>query len=124
MSQNKEVGIIIYYEDFLKISDEMKQKMLANQQIEWFVSIKKDKYEQLSKEEKQNLNGFKCTEHEPLRKKIPDVNKLFELVKMPENVSVEIMQIEKDLKQKHKKQSRPYVPKIIGNVCSKKKGGR
>ena len=122
MSQNKEIGIIILYEDFLNISDETKQKMLENQQIEWFISIKKDKYEQLSDEEKQNLKGFKCTEREPLRVKKPDVNKIFENIKVP--VTVSVKQIERDFKEKHKKHSKPYVPLKIGKICTKKKGGR
>lgn len=122
MSQNKEIGIIIYYEDFLKISDETKQKMLTNPQVEWFISIKNEKYEQLSEEEKQNLDGFRLTEQEPLRVKKPDMKMIFEKMEVPETISIQ--QIGKEIKERQRKRSKPYVPKIIGNVCTKKKGGR
>ena len=122
MEQNKEIGIIITYEDFLKISDEMKQKMLYNQQVEWFVYIKKDQYEQLSEIEKQKLEGFKLTEQEPLRLKRPNINRIFEIIQKPEIVFME--PISKDLKKQHRKNSKPYVPRTIGKVCSQKKGGR
>lgn len=122
MSQNKKTGIIIDYDDFLKISAEIKQKMLNNSQVVFFVSIKKEKYEQISVEEKKQLEFFRCTEREPLRAKIPDMEKFFENIKLPEIADFRL--IEKEMKEKHKKQSKPYVPLKIGTICTKKKGGR
>lgn len=122
MSQSKTIGIIVDYEDFLKISDEMKQKMLNNQEIEWLIYIKKDKYEQLSEEKRQELNGFRLTEQAPLRVKKPNIDRIFENIKV--NEPIVIQQIEKDIKEKQRKRSKPYVPKNIGTVCTKRKGGR
>ena len=122
MNQNKKIGIIIDYEDFLKISDEKKQEMLECQYIEWFVFIKKDRYDQLSEEEKQKLEGFKCTEREPLRIKKVDMNKIFEIKEFPKLPNTKY--IEAEMKEKHKKKSKPYVPLKMGIICTKKKGGR
>lgn len=122
MIEDKKLGIIIDYEDFLKVSDEVKQEMLSHQQVEWFISIKEDKYKQLSDAEKAQIEGFRRTEQEPLRTGRPRTREIFELNKYPK--IIDIKQIEKTMKEEHKKRSKPFVPSVIGKVCSKKKGGR
>ena len=122
MSQNNKIGVIVTYDDFVKISDEMKQKMLNEKQLVFFVSIKKEQYEQLSEVEKRELEVFKLTEQEPLCAKIPDSEKIFKNIKMPEIEDFRLF--EKEINEKHKKQAKPYVPMKIGTIHTKKKGGR
>ena len=122
MTEDKKVGIIIDYEDFLKISDEVKQEMLSYQEVELVIYIKNNKYEQLSDVEKAQIEGFRRTEQEPLRIKVPKEQEILELNKYPK--IIDIKQIEKTMKEEHKKRSKPFVPSVIGKVCSKKKGGR
>ena len=118
------VKAIILYNDFKCLSEKQKQSILDSdsEQVEFLISIKNEVYEKLSTEEKKNLEGFKRTEIEPLRKEIIAMNMLFEL---PPKVEI-ITQIEQSFKEKHKRDSKPYCPKKIlnKNYNSKKKSGR
>ena len=115
----KVVQVVIHYKDFLKFSDEKKQALSESEHVEFLISIKKEEYKKLSKEEKEKLYGFRRTEFEPLKK--PIVNKEL-MFKIPE---IEyITETPKSFKEKHKKASKPYCPRTIGRPNTKKKGGR
>lgn len=124
MNPEKLIKALITYDDFIRLSEETKQEMLNNERIEFLISIKKDKYEKLSEEEKLNIKDFECTEMEPLRKPVVKPKTLFMEIN-PMSVP-EIKIIEQSFKEKHKKQSKPYCPKNMMNkgFNSKKKGGR
>lgn len=121
MNDNKPVKIVIAYDDFVKISDEIRQEMAGNDSIDFLIYIKEEKFAQLSAEDKQKIEGFEITQKEPLRKSVCQPKEMFlkSLSPLPE-----IKVLEKSFKEKHRKQSKPYVPKVIGKVWSKKRGGR
>ena len=121
MNDNKPVKVFITYDNFLKIPDEIKQEMADNDSIEFLIYIKEEKFAQLSEEDKQKMEGFEITQTEPLRKLVCQPKEMFlkSLSPLPD-----IKVLEKSFKEKHRKQSKPYVPKVIGKVWSKKRGGR
>jgi len=119
---NKEpiVKAIILYDDFKRLSEKQKESILNNdcEQIEFLISIKNEIYENLSAEEKKELEGFKRTEVTPLKVEVVMAEKLFELPPR-----IEIKEIKQSFKEKHLK---PHCPKNIinRNFNTKKKGGR
>lgn len=125
MNNEPMIKAVISYEKFKLLSDELRQSILNidNEQVEFLISIKNEKYEKLSEKEKKMLEGFKRTEREPLRQEIIAMNMMFELLPREE---IKITIIEQSFKEKHKKDSKPYVPKNLlnKNYNSKKKGGR
>jgi len=124
MNPEKLIKAIILYDDFILLSEETKQQMLDDERVEFLISIKNDRYEKLSEEEKLNIKDFECTEMEPLRKQVAKPETLFlEINPMPVS---EIKILEQSFKEKHKKQSKPHCPKniISRGFNSKKKGGR
>ncbi|MEE6206583.1 MAG: hypothetical protein VZR95_00835 [Alphaproteobacteria bacterium] len=124
MNPNKLIKAIVLYDDFILLSEETKQEMLNNEKIEFLISIKENRYEKLSEEEKLNIKDFERTEMEPLRKPAVRPETLFITAKplLADNVTV----LEQSFKEKHKKQSKPQCPKniMIRGYNSKKKGGR
>ena len=124
MNPEKLIKAIIYYDDFIRLSEETKQKMLEDERVEFLISIKKDKYEKLSEEEKLNIKDFECTEMEPLRKPVVKQETIFLEINPMSFPDVKIL--EQSFKEKHKKQSKPHCPKniMIRGFNSKKKGGR
>lgn len=121
MNDNKPVKVIINYEDFVKISDEIKQQMADNESMEFLVYIKEEKFAQLSEEDKQKIEGFEITQTEPLRKPVCQPKEMF--LKSLSTAAPKYINPE-SFKEKHRKQSKPYVPKVMGKVWSKKRGGR
>ena len=122
---NKEpiVKAVILYNDFKRLSEKQKESILNNdcEQIEFLISIKNEIYENLSAEEKKELEGFKRTEVTPLKVEVVMAEKLFEL---PPRIEIE--DIGQSFKEKHKRYLRPRCPKNIinRNFNTKKKGGR
>lgn len=122
---NKEpiVKAVILYNDFKRLSEKQKESILNNdcEQIEFLISIKNEIYENLSAEEKKELEGFKRTEVTPLKVEVVMPEKLFEL---PPRIEIE--EISKPFKEKHRKYLKPRCPKNIinRNFNTKKKGGR
>lgn len=118
----KPIKAIIYYKDFLKLSDETKKVLSESQEVEYLISIKKEEYKKLSEEEKEKLYGFRRTEIEPLRQEKIDTNMMFRLPTKAEIKAV----IDRSFKEKHKRDSEPYAPKNLfnKNFNTKKKGGR
>ena len=90
------------------------------------ISIKKDEYKNLKTEEKKKLYGFRLTEREPLKKPVIDSEKMFVIKDLSEIKGTDIKIIEQSFKEKHRKYSRPPVPRKIlnPNFNSHKKGGR
>ena len=124
MNPSKQIKAVIFYDDFIRLSEETKQEMLDDERIEFLISIKEDRFEKLSEEEKLNIKGFERTEMEPLRKPAVRPETLFMEIKSMSFPEVKIL--EKSFKEKHKKQSKPHCPKNVMNrgFNSKKKGGR
>lgn len=124
MNPNKLIKAIVLYDDFIRLSEETKQEMLNNEKIEFLVSIKEDRFDKLSEEEKLNIKDFERTEMEPLRKQVAKPETLFMEIKSVSFPEVKIL--EQSFKEKHKKQSKPHCPKniMIRGYNSKKKGGR
>lgn len=122
MTDKKPIKAIIYYKDFLLLREEQKKVLFENEQVEFLISIKKEEYKNLSKEDKEKLYGFRRTIREPFKK--PIINKEVLFRNLPEIKNA--IQIEQSFKEKHKRDSKPYVPKNIinQNFSSKKKGGR
>ena len=122
---NKEpiVKAIILYDDFKRLSEKQKQNILNNnsEQIEFLISIKKEVYENLSAEEKKELEDFGRTEVAPLKVEVVATEKIFELPPR-----IEIKEIKQSFTEKHKKNLKPHCPKNIinRNFNTKKKGGR
>ena len=123
MSNEPLITIVILYEDFKRLSAKQRQDILNidDSIADFLVYIKNKDYEKLNDKEKKNLEGFKRTEKEPLRKEIIATEMMFELPPR-----VDIMEIRQSFKEKHKKASKPYCPKNIinKNFNTKKKGGR
>ena len=127
MSNEPLITIVILYEDFKRLSAKQRQDILNidDSIADFLVYIKNKDYEKLNNKEKKNLEGFKRTEKEPLRKEIIATEIMF---KLP--LKTEIPEIKDNIspsfKEKHKKASKPYCPKNIinKNFNSKKKGGR
>ena len=123
MSNEPLITIVILYEDFKRLSAKQRQDILNidDSIADFLVCIKNKDYEKLNDKEKKNLEGFKRTEKEPLRKEIIAMEIMFELP--PRITLTEVCQ---SFKEKHKKASKPYCPKNIinKNFNTKKKGGR
>ena len=127
MNNESIVKLVILYDDFKRLSEEQKQSILNSdsEQVEFLISIKNEVYQKLSDKEKKDLEGFKRTEIEPLRKEIVAMEMIF---KLPPRTEIEEIKntFLQSFKEKHKKDSKPHCPKNIinKNYSSKKKGGR
>ena len=123
MIDSKPIKSIISYKDFFSMNENLVKMLLENQNIEFLISIKKDEYKKLEKEEKRKLYGFRRTEFEPLKKSHIDMEKIF-IKSFPneKEVKVEV----RSFKEKHIGKLHHYVPRNILNLKydSKKKGGR
>lgn len=124
MNPSKQIKAIIFYDDFIRLSEETKQKMLEDERVEFLISIKEDRFEKLSEEEKLNIKDFERTEIEPLRKQVARPKTLSMEINPMSFPDVKIL--EQSFKEKHKKQSKSHCPKNVMNrgFNSKKKGGR
>ena len=123
MIDSKPIKYIISYKDFFSMNENLVKMLLENQNIEFLISIKKDEYKKLEKEEKRKLYGFRRTEFEPLKKSHIDMEKIFiKTFPNEKEVKVEV----RSLKEKHIRKLHHYVPRNILNLKydSKKKGGR
>lgn len=124
MTAEKKLKAIIHYRDFLLLDENQIKNLLENKDVEFLISIKKDEYQNLEAEEKKKLYGFRRTERASLKKPVIDKEKIFIIQKLPEIKDVKI--VEESYKEKHLRQSKPYVPRKILNLNfnTKKKGGR
>lgn len=122
MNEDKPLKIIINYDDFKSFSTERRQKLSEYKQAEFLIYIKEENYNRLSDEDKKILEGFERTETEPLRMNICKPKDLF--LEAAQSFVSDIKVMENSFKEKHRKQSKPYVLKIIGKVWNKKRGGR
>lgn len=124
-TNKKIVAVIVEYDDFKRLSDEMRQKLLAEEHIEWRVYIPQEKMEKLTEDEKKGLDGFVVTHERPVKVKIFTPEDLF-----PKEIEAPVLidreKLEKSFKEKHRQYSRPPAPRKIynRNFNSHKKGGR
>lgn len=125
MKQNKIMAIVVEYDDFKKLPEEKRQKMLSEERVEWRVYIPRENMEKLSEDEKKCLAGFTVTNEPPVKVKIHTPEDLF-----PKEIEVPVVinreNLEKSFKEKHREMSRPPAPRKIynRNFNSRKKGGR
>ena len=125
MEQNKIMAIVVEYEDFKKLPEEKRQKMLSEERVEWRVYIPRENMEKLNEDEKKCLAGFIITHEKPVKVKIHTSEDLF-----PKEIEVPVVidreKLEKSFKEKHREISRPPAPRKIynRNFNSRKKGGR
>lgn len=125
MQNDKIMAVILEYDYFLKLSEEKRQKLLAEERVEWRVYIPKEKSELLTTEEKERLEGFVITHIKPIEVKEYSAEDLF-----PNEIEAPVLidreNLEKSFKEKHRQMSRPPAPRKIYNLNfnSRKKGGR
>lgn len=123
MEKNKIMAVILEYDDFKKLPEEKRQKLLAEERVEWRVFIPRAKLDLLSEDEKKQLKGFVITDVKPLEVKRFTPEDLFPK-ELP--VLIDREKLEKSFKEKHRQFSRPPAPRKIynSNFNSHKKGGR
>ena len=125
MEKSKVFAVIIDYDDFKKLSEEKRQKLLAEERVDWRVYIPRENMEKLSENEKKSLAGFTVTNEPPVKVKIHTPEDLF-----PKEIEAPVLidreKLEKSFKEKHQRMSRPPAPRKIynRNFNSRKKGGR
>ena len=125
MEEGKVFTVIIDYDDFKKLPEEKRQKLLAEERIDWRVYIPRENMEKLSEDEKKCLAGFTVTNEPPAKVKIYTPEDLF-----PKEIEAPVVtdseKLEKSFKEKHREMSRPPAPRKIynRNFNSRKKGGR
>ncbi|MBR1825848.1 MAG: hypothetical protein IJ770_04600 [Alphaproteobacteria bacterium] len=125
MQENKIIAAILEYDDFKKLSPEQRQKLLAEERVEWRVYIPKENAEKLTDAEKKELEGFVITDKQPVKVKVYTSEDLFpKKIELP--VLIDREKLEKSFKEKHRQMSRPPTPRKIfnRNFNSHKKGGR
>ena len=123
MTADKIFAIILEYSDFIKIPEEKRRKMLAEERVEWRVYIPREKGNLLSAEEREQLEGFKITHVEPLKVRTFSSQEMFPV---PKEIPV---LIDTEKQSKHEKRAerqrlKRMVPLKMGVVNSKRKGGR
>lgn len=117
--------ICVSYEVFCKLQECDIIPSLEEHNVGLVVHISKDNYKKLSDEEKKNLDKYEVANYPlPKQRKIKD---LFEINKEKLNDTAEKFRYEmnlpdlaepKNIKQKY------YIPRTIGKVNTKRKGGR
>lgn len=117
--------ICVSYEVFCKLKECDIIPSLEEHHVGLVVHISKDNYKKLSDEEKKNLDKYEVANYPlPKQRKIKD---LFEINKEKLNDTAEKFRYEmnlpdlaepKNIKQKY------YIPRTIGKVNTKRKGGR
>ena len=118
---NKVFAVILEYDYFKTVSEERRQKMLAEKRVEWRVYIPKEQKEHLREYEKQRLEGFVITDVQPVKVRIYDKKDLFP----PEiPIIVDRKKQEKFDKRAERKRLKRSIPLKIGVINTKKKGGR
>lgn len=117
--------ICVSYEVFCKLQEFDIIPSLEENHVGLVVHISKDNYKKLSDEEKKNLDKYEVANYPlPKQRKIKD---LFEINKEKLKDTAEKFRYEmnlpdlaepKNIKQKY------YIPRTIGKVNTKRKGGR
>ncbi len=127
MQNDKIMAVILEYDYFLKLSEEKRQKLLAQERVECRVYIPKEKSELLTTEKKERLEGFVITHIKPIEVKEYSAEDLFPK-EIPEILPTieDNKKIEQTFKKKHYQKSRPPAPRKIynRNFNTHKKGGR
>ncbi len=118
---NKVFAVILEYDYFKTVSEERRQKMLAEKRVEWRVYIPKEQKKSLTEYEKQRLEGFVITDVQPVKVRIYDKKDLFP-PEMP--IIIDRKKQEKFDKRAERKRLKRNIPLKIGTVNTKKKGGR
>lgn len=125
MENGKIFAVVIKYDDFNKLSEERRQKMLAEERVEWRVYIPREKMDSLTEDEKKELAGFVITHEEPIKIRTTMPQDLFpKEIKAP--VVIDREKFEKSINKEYREMSRPPAPRKIynRNFNSHKKGGR
>ena len=132
LNNKKILTVVLEYDFFRDISEERRQKMLATDYVEWRVYIPREQQENLTDFEKERLEGFMVTETPPVKVKTFSKKELFpsemfdkkELYPPEMPVLVDLKKQEKFDKKVERKRLKRIVPRKIGKVNTKKKGGR
>lgn len=123
-TNNKKIfAIVLEYDDFIKLPEEKRRKMLAEERVEWRVYIPREKVDFLTPKEREQLKGFKITHMEPLKIRTFSPKEMF-----PEPKEIPVL-IDNEFKSKHDKRAerrrlKRMVPLKMGVINTKRKGGR